>query len=196
MILQTKLSIVAVALQNVLEIQATWRIQVNGALNVKFEVKKDKEFLELPRFGIRMFLKKDYRQVTYYGMGPYESYVDKCRASYHGLFTAEVSELHEDYLKPQENGSHCGCSYVVISDGESTITATSAQEFSFNASVYTQEELTVKKHNFELEDSGNVVLCLDYAQNGIGSNSCGPELKKEYRLDEETFTFKVKLIPY
>ena len=54
----------------------------------------------------------------------------------------------------------------------------------------------MKKHNFELEDSGNVVLCLDYAQNGIGSNSCGPELKKEYRLDEDTFTFKMKLIPY
>ena len=46
-ILQTKLSIAAVALQNVLEIQATWRIQVNGALNVKFEVKKDKEFFKM-----------------------------------------------------------------------------------------------------------------------------------------------------
>ena len=56
--------------------------------------------------------------------------------------------------------------------------------------------ITKKKHNFELETSNYTVLCLDYAQNGIGSNSCGPELKKEYRLDEETFTFKVKLIPY
>ena len=193
-ILQTKLSIAAVALQNVLEIQATWRIQVNGALNVKFEVKKDKEFLELPRFGIRMFLKKDYRQVTYYGMGPYESYVDKRRASYHGLFTADVTELHEDYLKPQENGSHTDCDYVKVDNGENSFFVVAENPFSFNVSEYTQEELTEKEHNFELKPCGSTVLCIDYTQNGIGSNSCGPELQSKYKFDEEAFTFEFTII--
>ena len=58
----------------------------------------------------------------------------------------------------------------------------------------TQEELTEKAHNFELEKSGNTVVCLDYGQNGIGSNSCGPKLRKEYRLDQERFTFEMKLL--
>lgn len=67
--------------------------------------------------------------------------------------------------------------------------------FSFNASVYTQEELTEKAHNFELAPSGFTVLCLDYRQDGIGSASCGPELRKEYRLDDEEFVFEVRLVP-
>ena len=50
------------------------------------------------------------------------------------------------------------------------------EPISFNASNYTQEELTNKKHNYELEKLGCTVFCLDYCQSGIGSNSCGPAL--------------------
>jgi len=50
--------------------------------------------------------------------------------------------------------------------------------------------LTEKNHNYELIPSDYVVLCLDYAQNGIGSNSCGPELKKKYRLDINEFRYE------
>ncbi|MDD6440881.1 MAG: beta-galactosidase small subunit, partial [bacterium] len=134
-------------------------------------------------------------QVTYYGMGPEESYVDKHRASSHGLYMAEVYDLHEDYIRPQENGSHYDCSYVMVEGEEAGMMAVSESTFSFNASVYTQEELTEKKHNYELCPSGNTVLCLDYKQNGIGSNSCGPDLKEEYRFIEKEFRFEITLIP-
>ena len=53
-----------------------------------------------------------------------------------------------------------------------------------------------KAHNYELEPCGSTILCLDYAQNGIGSNSCGPRLKEIYRFEEETFTFQIKLVPF
>ena len=66
--------------------------------------------------------------------------------------------------------------------------------FSFQISEYTQEELTRKAHNYELERSPHTVLCLDYAQSGIGSNSCGPQLAKPMRFDEETFTFRFDLV--
>ena len=76
-----------------------------------------------------------------------------------------------------------------------TLTCGGENTFCFNASHYTQEELTQKAHNFELEESGYTVLCLDYAQNGIGSNSCGPALSKKYALCDEQFTFTIRLIP-
>ena len=60
----------------------------------------------LPRFGLRLFLPKEMDQVSYYGLGPVESYIDKRRASWHDLFETSVEQLHEDYLRPQENGSH------------------------------------------------------------------------------------------
>ena len=67
--------------------------------------------------------------------------------------------------------------------------------FSFNASVYTQEELTVRDHNYELEPSGSTVFCLDARQDGIGSNSCGPRLRPQYRFNDRYFTYDMTLLP-
>ena len=133
--------------------------------------------------------------VTYCGIGPYESYVDKRRAGYHGVFTENVKDMHEDYIRPQENGSHTDCDYVKLLNGNFALTAVSPRPFSFNASVFTQEELEQKAHDYELNPSGSTVLCLDYKQHGIGSNSCGPRVMDKYRFDEEEFLFCMTLIP-
>ncbi|MDE7184649.1 MAG: beta-galactosidase, partial [Lachnospiraceae bacterium] len=133
---------------------------------------------------------------SYYGMGPSESYSDKHRAASHGMYRAKVMDLHEPYIRPQENGSHMDCDYVLVSDGRFVFGAVSNHTFSFNVSVYTQEELEQKAHDYELKASGSTVLCLDYAQNGMGSNSCGPELSAQYQFDDEEFLFAVKLVCY
>ncbi|CDA05819.1 putative uncharacterized protein [Blautia sp. CAG:257] len=188
------MSVAAAALQKVLDIEAQWKVENTGEISVTMQVKKDMEFPQLPRFGLRLFLKKEYEGLKFYGLGPHESYVDKRRSCSHGLYESTVEEQHEDYLRPQENGSHTDCDYMVLEKEAQTFMAISPKPFAFNVSYYTQEELTEKAHNFELEKSGNTVVCLDYGQNGIGSNSCGPELRKEYQLDQERFTFEMKLL--
>ena len=131
-------------------------------------------------------------RITYFGYGPYESYIDKRRSSFRGLYSAKVSDLHEDYLKPQENGSHYDCTMVQAADAETTLQVT-GESFSFSASPYTQEELTKKKHNFELEKCDSTVLCVDAYQSGIGSNSCGPRLPEMYKFKDREFDFKFEM---
>ena len=187
------MSVTAATVQRIMNMDAVWTIHNSGVVSLKMDVVRNTDFPELPRFGIRMFLPKEMDQVEYFGMGPQESYIDKCRASSHGVYTSSVKEMHEDYLKPQENGSHYDCDYVTVSGNGSTFCAWEPQRFSFNASVYTQEELTEKMHNFELVPCGSTVLNLDFRQNGIGSNSCGPKPQEKYRLDEKEFTFLLNL---
>ncbi len=217
----------APTVQPVLRINAEWTVSAKGTITAGMHVTKNPEFPVLPRFGVRMILKEDMQNINYIGMGPYESYIDKHHASWHGSFSASIDEMHEDYIMPQENGSHFDCSYVQISapganDGAdknssdknnsagsssyqsicntqtaSTIAATTAHSiavtstvpFSMNASPYTAEELTNAAHNYELSESDKSVLCIDYHQNGIGSNSCGPELDEKYRFDEDEWEF-------
>ena len=188
----------APTVQPVLRINAEWTVSAEGTITAGMHVTKNPEFPVLPRFGARMVLRKDMRNVNYIGMGPYESYIDKHHASWHGAFSASIDEMHEDYIMPQENGSHFDCSYVQISapganDGADrtshSIAVTSAVPFSMNASPYTAEELTNAAHNYELSESDKSVLCIDYRQNGIGSNSCGPELDEKYRFDEDEWEF-------
>lgn len=188
--------IVADTVQRIIDVQMKWRITKNGQISLSLHGEKDREYPVLPRFGIRLFLKKELDQAAYYGMGPQESYVDKRRAASHGLYTSAVRDLHEDYIYPQENGSHFDCDFVKLSGGGYGMAAASEIPFSFQASVYTQEELERAAHNYELQEGDSTVLCLDYAQNGIGSNSCGPELLKIYEFDAESFDFSVSLVPF
>lgn len=189
-------AVLADTVQKILDVEMTWKINDDGKIEAVIEAVKDREFPELPRFGIRMFLNKKMNEVTYFGMGPQESYRDKHQASCHGLFRSKVAQMHEDYIRPQENGSHYDCDYVEITSGQYGIAAVSNDSFSFNVSVYTQEELERASHNYELEESDSTVFCMDYAMNGIGSNSCGPDVLDKYRFAEEAFRFQFELIPF
>lgn len=189
-------AVVADTVQKILDVKMTWKINEDGKIEAVIEAIKDKEFPDLPRFGIRMFLNKKMDEITYFGMGPQESYRDKHQASCHGLFRSKVAQMHEDYIRPQENGSHYDCDYVELTNGQCGITAVSKNPFSFNVSVYTQEELERVSHNYELKESDSIVFCMDYAMNGIGSNSCGPDVLDKYRFAEEAFQFQFELIPF
>ena len=189
-------SVVAETVQKILDVTITWKIEAAGKIDADIAVTKDDEFPDLPRFGVRMFLDKKLSAVRYFGMGPQESYCDKHQAASHGLYRANVGDLHEDYIRPQENGSHYDCEYVELNNSRYGIVASAEKAFSFNASYYTQEELEKKTHNYELIESDSVVFCVDYALNGIGSNSCGPVVLEQYRFDDVLFRFQFTLIPY
>lgn len=108
--------------------------------------------------------------------------------------------MHEDYIRPQENGSHFDCDLVSVEGGGLRLTAAGADKdpdrtFSFNVSLFTQEELEQKRHNYELTPCGSTVLCIDHQLSGIGSKSCGPDLLPEYRVSADDFRFAFMLKP-
>ena len=188
-------SVVAETVQKILDVTITWKIAAAGKIDADIAVTKDGEFPDLPRFGVRMFLDKKLSDARYFGMGPQESYRDKHQAASHSLYRANVGDLHEDYIRPQENGSHYDCEYVELNNSRYGIVASAEKAFSFNASYYTQEELEKKTHNYELTESDSVVFCVDYELNGIGSNSCGPVVLDQYRFNDVLFRFQFTLVP-
>ena len=162
--------------------EVTYRIFGGGDLQITCSLKADKKLTFLPRFGIRLFVPKSFDRVDYFGYGPNESYIDKHRSSYMGLFSTLIADLQEDYIRPQENSSHFGCRYMTVKSGDAGICFEGSKPFSFNASEYTQEELAEKRHNYELEKCESNVICVDWQMAGVGSNSCGPQLMEKYRL--------------
>ncbi len=206
--------------QRYLDFVITWIILPDGTIRAHFEVERDavrrgplaeyfeqpeetadqEDFFEireayLPRLGIRMQIPESMSSVKYFGYGPYESYIDKHQASWMGEFCAHVSAMHEDYIRPQENGSHYSCEYVTVEDRTRRLSVYNEQPFSFNLSEYTAEELTKKAHNYELTKSGRTIFCIDYRQSGIGSGSCGPQLAQKYRLNDTHFSYGFHIKP-
>ncbi|MBQ7455686.1 MAG: beta-galactosidase [Clostridia bacterium] len=178
--LEADFALAADALPPIVRGHFTWTVHGDGQVSLALAAERDELLPALPRFGLRLFLPETADRVTYFGYGPIESYIDKRRASFRGLYERAVANMHEDYVKPQENGSHYDCSYLSVGG-----LAVTGKSFSFSASPYTQEELTAKAHNWELQKSGMTVVCLDACQAGVGSNSCGPELLPEYRTPQK-----------
>ena len=196
-VVRIRQSVAAMSVQPILRIEAICSIYPDGSIRMEVAAEKDREFLTLPRIGLRLFLDPALGEVTYYGIGPHESYIDKCRSGKHGTYQSSVADLLEDYIRPQENGSHTGCDYVRLEGDGLAFTAATGDEntFSFNASVYTQEELETKRHNYELTPCGSTVLCIDHKMAGIGSKSCGPDLSEEYRVDADIYHFVFLMRP-
>lgn len=154
----------------------------DGSVRIVTDFETGNKVTFLPRFGLRIFLDRSFDRVKYYGYGPCESYIDKHRASWLGLFEERLSDMHEDYIRPQENSSHYDCRFVQVGSESTQLRFESGKSFSFNASEYTQEELAGKRHNYELEKCGSCVICLDSGMAGVGSASCGPALDEKYKL--------------
>ena len=191
-----QITLAAVSRQWILKIDADYTVDKQGGIAARLLVRRNAELPFLPRFGVRLFLPKVCDRARYYGFGPTESYADKRYGTRCGLFDTTARENHEDTIMPQENGSHIDCDYVTVADEHGAGICVQAETpFSMNVSPYTQEELTVKQHNYELTESEYTVLCADYKQSGLGSNSCGPELLPKYRLDETEFTFTFQVDP-
>jgi beta-galactosidase len=177
-------------------IKAVYKVYGSGAVEVTLHVSVREDLAYLPRFGMRYFLTEDFQNCNYFGYGPYESYADKHAGCYKSRFHAKVPDLFENYIYPQENGSHYDTEECTLSSAVAAIKVCSTTSFSFCASAYTREELAAKKHHFELQKSGSTVWNIDYGMTGVGSGSCGPYTLEQYRLTEKEFVFDYTFLPH
>ncbi len=177
------------------KLTAKYRIDGNGALDISCSADFSNKVEFLPRFGMRLFVPKKYDSVEYYGYGEHESYTDKHQSAYIDNFHAGIADLHEDYIRPQENGSHCGCTRMSVLGEKRSLVFTNPDGFSFNASEYTQEELAEKRHNFELEKCEYNVICVDFEMSGVGSAACGPALAEKYRIKLPSVKGEICILP-
>lgn len=149
----------------------------------------------LPRFGLQWRLTEDLNEITFYGMGPGESYVDKHLSARMGLYHTTPEKMQPYYLRPQESGSIWQTHFCELRQKNALGLQIAGGPFSLNVSHYTPEELTRAKHPYELQRSGSLIVHTDYFMSGIGSASVGPELEEQYRLSSGEICFQLGVTP-
>lgn len=184
----------------VLRTTATYTFFAEGGVMLDFDVRvrEDlRDFDHLPRFGVQFLCPVGFERVRYFGRGPGASYLDLRHSSRLGEFETTATENFEHYVRPQENMAHADTKWMFVSntEGHGLLAAETDADFSFNCSHFTPEMLENTPHDFELRPLAETVVNLDYRQDGIGSNSCGPELDPKYRLSEKDFHFGIRLLP-
>ena len=149
-----------------------------------------KDAFWLPRLGYEFSLPGETKNFAYYGNGPFESYRDLCHAGAIGLFESSSDQEYVHYVRPQEHGNHTAVRWLRIGDLEFT-----AENMEINVSNFSTAALTKAEHTDELVADGKTHLRIDCKVSGIGSNSCGPELEKPYRLAEKEIAFRFAIRP-
>ena len=155
---------------------------------------------ELPRFGMRMELKKDYERLVYYGRGPEENYIDRCSSTFVGRYEDTVSNQFYPYIRPQETGNKTDVRWVSLLDAQGFgLKVTGLQPLAFTALHFTPEDLdpglTRKlQHTVDVIPQKNVCLHVDLKQRGLGGdNSWGMYPHNEYRLLDKKYSYSYKL---
>lgn len=151
----------------------------------------------LPKIGLQLEMPGDMEHVRWYGRGPGESYSDSKEAGRFGVYRNTVDGLFTPYVYPQENGNRTDVRWVSVSDGTGIgLLAAGAPVLEFSARRYADADLEAARHLSDLKPRDYITLNLDYRQNGLGSNSCGPAQSPEHAVKPEPFRFRILLQAY
>lgn len=155
-----------------------------------------KELGDMPEFGVMFKVDADYDQVKWYGMGPEETYVDRCKGAKLGIYENTVKENMAKYLNPQECGNKTEVRWACVTDKKGRGLMFTGNHMNFSALPYTPHELESARHEFELPQVHYTVIRVSKQQMGIGGDdSWGARTHDEYLLSTEEnmkFTFGFK----
>ena len=168
--------------------QAAYTFYGNGRIDVALDGDFNQERTFLPRLGFEF--KVAGKEFSYFGYGPYESYIDMHHGSWMGLFESSAEKEYVPYIKPQEHGSHYNTKWLKLGK----YSFVSEQGFSCNVSEYTAKELTEKAHNFELVKDEYTNVRIDYKVSGTGSASCGPQMLDKYKMNDGKVHFAFSIL--
>ena len=149
---------------------------------------------DVPRFGIRFALTKDFEDLQYFGKGEKETYIDFQEHGKMGVWSGRVADEYEPYVFPQECGNHIGVKYAELSAEGKSIRFAGEKPFEFSALPYTMEALDKAKHTFELPQPSSTEVIVCYKNRGVGSGTATMKMIDKYKLSDKIidFTFCVE----
>ena len=166
------------------ECSVTYKVTGDGTINTTLEYEPPKGITEMPEFSMLFKLDADFENLTWYGLGPADTYCDRERGGKLGIYHKKVSENLAEYLVPQECGNHTHVRWASVTDNKGRGIQFSGNDLSINALPYTPHELENAMHVYELPPVYSTVVRVALMQMGVGGDdSWGARTHDEYLLD-------------
>ena len=170
----------------------TYTIYKNGTVDLKTQFTPQQKSTDyryaIRRLGLQMQLPGEFKNVSYYARGPLENYTDRCTGSFLGRYTSTVWDMNEYYLRPQSMGNRQDLRSLTLADNHGNkINVETNGQVAFSTLYWSDQQLKEKYHNWELalpdnDEDRTIYAHFDYAQRGVGSGSCGPDVLSSYAV--------------
>lgn len=166
-----------------------------GSVDFKAVYTPEGQLPPLPCVGNTFVLDKDMTQLSWYGMGLQDSYVDRLEATSIGRWTSSVPQEYIHYPRPQSSGNHEQTATLSLTTAKGkgyTVTTADGKPFSFSALPYSERQLSKTAHDCDLQPEDYVYLNIDAAMMGLGNSSCGPGVLTKYSIPQKPYTLKLR----
>jgi len=171
----------------------------DGVVRVTYELDVEPGLPDIPKVGMQCGIKDEYRNITWYGRGPFENYIDRRIGSDVAVYSLPLEKFIEPYVKPQENGNHTDVRWMFLSEKAGNgLLVVADSLLSMSAWPYSEENFNTAKHTNELKESGFITLNIDLVQMGVGGNdSWSKEAQpiEKYRIPAKPYQYTFYLYP-
>lgn len=167
------------------EVKVTYQVDYKGRIFVTANYDGKAGLPNFPEFGLEFAIGSQFTNLSYYGYGAEESYLDKLPGAYLGRYETSVEKTFAPYLMPQESGNHYGTrEFTVSDDNHNGLKFTALNKaFEFSALRNSTEQIENARHQYELQQSDATWIKVLAAQMGVGGDdSWGAPVHDEFLL--------------
>ena len=173
-----------------------YTIYKDGSIEMQSAIGANRSKVILPRIGYSMVLPSELNQYDYYGRGPVNNYNDRKTSQFVGWYHSPVAQQGIMLPKPQAQGNREEVRWCAVTKSQQQgVVFISDSTMSASALPWSQQELTLAAHPYQLPKSSGTHLHLDAKVTGLGGASCGqggPLTPDQVRSTPTTFGFIIR----
>ncbi|MGO4771166.1 glycoside hydrolase family 2 TIM barrel-domain containing protein [Flavobacterium sp. W22_SRS_FK3] len=184
------------------QVEVDYFIKANGIIQVNYNLKASKTLPNIPKIGMQIGVQKDFDQISWYGKGELENYIDRSFGFTVGQYSLPIEKFIEPYVKPQENGNRTEVRWMALTNASKSKGLLVVQDrklLSMSAWPYTQENLDKAKHTIDLINPGFITLNIDLIQMGVGGNDSWSPVAapiEKYQIPSGEYEYSFYLVPF
>ena len=184
-----------------IDVNLCFIVCADGTIMVNSLIRPANQGAIIPKLGFRLEMPKEMEQLSWFGRGPWDSYVDRKEACLPAIYQSTVTDQYEEYILPQEHGTKQEVRWLSLTNGEGQGLLFVAPDQMAASAVhfrpednYTNKD-TRSKHTYQFKTCNTAVVNLDAVTRGLGNNSCGPDVMDKYELRAANTSFRFFIIP-
>lgn len=179
--------------------EIAYAVNGEGVIRVDYSLNPSSDLPNLPKVGMQCGINREFDQITWYGRGPHENYIDRRFGAEAGIYSLNIEDFIEPYVMPQENGNRTDIRWMFLSNNKNEGLLIAADSLlSMSAWPYTEENINNAKHTYELADTGYITLNIDLIQMGVGGNDSWSEVAaplEQYQIKPKPYRYSYYLVP-
>ena len=179
----------------VFDVTEWYLIACTGDIVVSYLVQPASWVPSLPKIGVQMKVSDELVTTEWVGYSQ-ETYPDRKACGFVGHYEAPTDYLFHHYVRPQAAGNRMGIRYISLFNKEHQRMLSAQlenQTCQFSIYPYDDKNIEQSKHTNKLVRAKYYTLNIDYAQAGLGTATCGPDISDKDLLKAKNIKFELQL---